>query len=167
MRFTSILQRGALLVVLGTAHACLSNDTSPSSVAPTGTDPDDTSSPREAARSYARESIACTNDSECCVVIDGCLGQALVVAASDKEKVASLVAQDAGPCAGCGQPYVEVSCVNQKCTGAIVEFLRPDSGLDSETLTLLRRDHCGSVAGARASTEPVTKPRTILGCGSE
>jgi hypothetical protein len=129
------------------------------------------SSNREQARSYARGSIPCAVDSDCCVVIDRCINQALVVRASVKDTVASLVSQpDPGGCTGCILPSVQVSCTQGQCAGVLVDSFLPDGGVDAATYASLTRDHCGPVPGVPSSTQSVVtevKVQEILGCGPQ
>jgi hypothetical protein len=67
---------------------------------------------RAAARTYARDDIACTKDSDCCAVHDPCLVQWYIVGVADKDTVASILGEAdwlAG-CSPCSTPDVEVSC---------------------------------------------------------
>ena len=143
----------SLLCALPCAVAC----TSSTSSAP---------SSREQARSYARGSVPCATDTDCCVVVDRCINQALVVRATDRDKVASLVASDdPGGCTACLLPAVQVSCDNGQCAGALVSPVA-DGGADA--YAALSTDHCGTLPGIAAkSATPGLAPRAILGCGPQ
>jgi hypothetical protein len=123
---------------------------------------------REQARDYARATVGCKTDSDCCVVVDGCINQALVVGAADKDKVASLVSQpDPGGCTGCLLPAVQVTCDQGQCQGALIDVYSPDGGIEAGAITQLTQDHCGSVAGVvtTKATTPALTTQAIFGCG--
>jgi hypothetical protein len=124
------------------------------------------------ARAYASGNAACMTDADCCVVFDACVNQALVVGLADKDKVATLIAgfeawvqsPSGGPaarCTGCIPPPVQLSCVQQKCTGLelnIDDFKNPMSNPWVPWMS----NHCGAIPGAPA-------PRftgSMLGCGA-
>jgi hypothetical protein len=144
-----------IIVVAGTSLGCTSSS--------------DGAASREEARSIARADAPCASDLDCCVVDDPCIEQALVVRASDKDKVASLVAEP-GPegCTQCILPAVQVSCVQGLCAGVVVDT-EADGGTDFDTFSLLTHDHCGPIAGVASTTtkriSPSLAPRSILGCG--
>src|SRR4051794_5357420 len=78
--------------------------------------------PRIKAGTYARDNIPCTVDTDCCVVLDQCYEQALVVSAGDKDAVRSLLnGADMGRCSLCVLPLVQASCTQGKCTGTFVD----------------------------------------------
>jgi hypothetical protein len=125
---------------------------------------------REQARSYARGSVPCAADLDCCVVIDRCINQALVVGAKDKATVASLVAQpDPSGCTTCIPPTVQVQCVAGQCAGTLVNPASSlDGGVDVAVYQALAQDHCGSIAGVVTKTIaalPTLRTQAILGCG--
>lgn len=124
---------------------------------------------REQARSYARGSVPCAVDSDCCVVIDRCINQALVVGAKDKATVASLVAQpDPSGCTGCILPAVQVQCVAGQCAGTLVDLFSADGGIDAAAYEALTQDHCASIAGVvtkMSAALPTLRTQAILGCG--
>jgi hypothetical protein len=128
----------------------------------------DASSPIDQAYAYAKGDLSCTADTDCCVVIDGCLNEGLVVTAAEQAKVASLLAEfdqnamthpSAGnECNGCIVPPVQVACVHGQCVGTMVDMFSPDGGVPD--LTPFYKNHCGSLPNA-----PETKMTgTILGC---
>jgi hypothetical protein len=124
-------------------------------------------SPREEARAYARGSVPCVADSDCCVVVDRCINQALVVRAADKDKVASLVSgPDPGGCTSCILPAVQAFCDQGQCAGTLIDVFSPDGGNDG-AYEALTQDHCGRVAGipATSAAAPTIGTRAILGCG--
>ncbi len=160
--------KGVFLALSFAAYLSLSACTSSS--------PSSASSSREQARGYARGSIPCATASDCCVVIDRCINQALVVRSADRATVAALVSQpDPAGCTGCLLPAVQVSCVSQQCTGALVDPLSldagADAGVDASVYASLTTDHCGSVAGVPPAVSsqdaPLSglRPQSILGCG--
>lgn len=127
-------------------------------------------SSREQARSYARGNVPCVTDSDCCVVIDRCINQALVVRSTDKDKVAALVSQpDPAGCTGCLLPAVQVACVSGQCVGTLVNEFSSDAGVDAAVYMSLTTDHCGSIAGVSAKNVPLSDLRAeaILGCGPQ
>ena len=74
--------------------------------------------PREEASQYATDPVACAQDSDCCVVNDGCQSTAYLVASKDASKVASLIASaDGTTCNRCITPMLQVSCVSGACVG--------------------------------------------------
>ena len=147
--------RSSVLVVVGLALVACSTSSSSS---PSGAS-------REEARAYARGAVSCATDSDCCVVIDGCINQALVVRAADSDKVAALVAQpDPGGCTGCLLPAVQVACVAGQCAGTLVDP-SADAGAAYSALT---KDHCGIVPGVVTKTSSAElHVRALLGCGPQ
>ena len=60
---------------------------------------------REEASHYAVDPIPCVQNSDCCVVNDGCHSTAYVIAAKDSTTVTSLIASaDNSPCDRCVTP---------------------------------------------------------------
>lgn len=129
-----------------------------------------TTNQRAEALSYARENIACTQDSDCCVVFDMCMNQGYVVSAADRGTVAQLISTaDQSTCNGCEPPPIEVTCGSAGfCIGA-----RLACGWDQAAST----DHCGKVArpDGGCPTEnplnlkpapPAKKLQTVIGCGT-
>ncbi len=116
--------------------------------------------PRDAARAYAKKATACQTDADCCLVVDNCLDQGLIVGVADKDKVRSLLdSADMSQCLGCIPPFVQVSCEQSVCVGTSVDLQQSSSGSLNNALVM---DHCGTVqtpdfvAGAKG---------TVLGCG--
>lgn len=147
-----------VLVLTFTSAACTSKSA----------DGGGSTSTREQARTYARATVSCKIDSDCCVVVDGCINQALVVGVADKDKVASLVAQpDPAGCTGCLLPAVQVTCSQGQCAGTLIDVYTEDSGITSAEVTQLTQSHCGSVAGVLGTkaTTPTLKTQAIFGCG--
>jgi hypothetical protein len=112
----------------------------------------------------------CSTAADCCVVIDRCINQALVVRATDKATVASLVSQpDPGGCTFCLLPAVQVSCVSGQCAGTIIGPSDSDGGVDAAVYTALTTDHCGTIPGVAPQSALVSGLRldAILGCGPQ
>jgi hypothetical protein len=79
--------------------------------------------------------IACTKNSDCCVVVNGCISASQVVGAA-----AVAAAKDAWPycdkdCNDCIPPPLEVACNAGACSARVVDM--SDAGQD------LFHDHCG------------------------
>jgi hypothetical protein len=100
--------------------------------------------------------------------MDDCFSEPIVVGAADNAKAKDLVSQfdhyavspdSTTRCTLCIPPPVQVTCVNQKCVGAIALDTLPDGGKFEDFS--LRADHCGSVPGV--PVKPGSGP--ILGCG--
>lgn len=118
------------------------------------------------AQSYANGDAGCATAADCCVVVDGCMNEALVVGAKDQATVANLVAAydqaeyALGPqarCTGCVPPPVQVSCVQNKCVGSYVGFESPDGG---EIDPSFMQNHCGTLPNAPAAIST----GSVLGC---
>jgi hypothetical protein len=103
--------------------------------------------PREQAYAIANNGASCTSDSDCCVVFDQCMNTGLVVGATDKDKVASLLSDalqtEKRPCTRCVSPLIQVSCSQGKCVGTIVPD-DPGAGGGAPD-PALRMDHCGGI----------------------
>src|SRR5690242_6590974 len=82
------------------------------------------SDPRTEARDLAVDPIACTQDSDCCVVNDDCRTTAYVVASKDAKHVASLIASaDQTQCTRCMTPSIQVSCSQSgTCVAERIEY---------------------------------------------
>ena len=81
--------------------------------------------PRTEASQYATDPIACAQDSDCCVVNDGCHSTAYMVASKDAPTVSSLLASaDHSTCDRCVTPMIQVSCVSGACVGDRIDFTR-------------------------------------------
>jgi hypothetical protein len=137
-------------------------DSSPSSGDASSSNP---ANDLQQARAYASGDVACNVAADCCVVYDGCANEGLVVGVADKDKVASLLASfDAyefmpgvqSQCTGCIPPPVEVSCVQHKCTGTIVNF----TSLDAGDFSAWETNHCGSIPNANLTNTS----GSVLGC---
>jgi hypothetical protein len=129
--------------------------------------------PRTQAEQYATDPIPCAQDSDCCVVNDGCHSTAYVVAAKDSAKVSSLIASaDHTTCDRCVTPMVQLSCVSGVCVGQRVNIA-------CSLATPYPGNHCGTLdvpssclppsASEDPSTTPAAggalKPRAIIRCG--
>jgi hypothetical protein len=94
------------VVVASTAIACSGDD-----------------DPLTQASQYATDPIACAEDSDCCVVNDGCHSTAYLVASKDSAVVASLLASaDNSTCDRCVTPMIQASCVSGVCAGERIGF---------------------------------------------
>jgi hypothetical protein len=136
-----------------------------SSASPGDASSNDPSTDLQQARAYASGNVQCNVPADCCVVFDGCANEGLVVGVADKDKVASLLASfdkyefmltTGSQCTGCIPPPTEVSCVQHKCTGTIVNFTSADAGDFSPWMM----NHCGSIPNANLTATT----GSILGC---
>ena len=101
--------------------ACLSVVIASAAIACGGSD-----DPRAEASQYAIDPIPCLQESDCCVVNDGCHSTAYVVASKDSSKVSSLIASaDHSTCDRCVTPMLQVSCVSGVCVGERINFRCP------------------------------------------
>ena len=129
--------------------------------------------PRAQALAYATDDLPCATAADCCVVIDGCKAQGLIVAAKDQTKVAELLASAKDDvCAGCIPPHVQVRCAAGVCTGVTI---KQGSGANSQDGTPFMVNHCGTLAVPSGWTEPLSipigsgpglQPAKVLTCGS-
>jgi len=115
------------------------------------TEPDQYEGDPEVWDAIQKENIPCTENSDCCVVINGCLAEGQIVHASDYAK-----AQVAWPycpyeCLECLPPNIDVACVDGICVGEEAEWT---GEMVSGT------SHCG------VDEEPltITQPATAFGC---
>jgi hypothetical protein len=75
------------------------------------------------ASQYATDPIPCVQDSDCCVVNDGCHSTAYLVASKDSAEVASLLASaDNSTCDRCVTPMIQAGCVSGVCAGERIGF---------------------------------------------
>jgi hypothetical protein len=79
--------------------------------------------------------IACTQNSDCCVIVNGCLSESQIVAATKKDQAKAAWPYCDSMCNNCIPPPVDVACSNGTCVGTVVPF--QDAGPD------LFMDHCG------------------------
>ena len=79
--------------------------------------------------------IACTKNSDCCVIVNGCYSQTQVVAAANKDEAKAAWPTCDDRCNACIPPPTEVGCNNGACTGKVVDFADAAPGL--------MQDHCG------------------------
>jgi hypothetical protein len=92
---------------------------------------------RVQASRYAVDPIPCAQDSDCCVVNDGCKASAYVVAAGDSSKVSSLLASaDNTVCERCVTPMIQLKCLVGRCVG---QRITPGCPLPTD----YPGDHCG------------------------
>jgi hypothetical protein len=61
--------------------------------------------------------LTCTQNSDCCVVINDCTNQAQVVPASAYATAAAVWPSCSNQCTGCIPPAVSVACVAGQCVG--------------------------------------------------
>jgi len=162
-----VLVRAIGAMALCMLSACGSDDEGSS---PSGTGGSaGTGNPRTQAAAFAREDIKCTQDSDCCVVFDGCTAEGYVVGATDQSAVRTLLTSaPADMCVNCIPPAVQVSCgPNGTCIGQKIQCT---DGLLEDAI----KDHCGKVTletGCTVKTQdlqpwdPGLQVETILGCG--
>jgi hypothetical protein len=126
--------------------------------------------PREMAMSLARDSIACTMPSECCAVIDGCRGKALLVSSTDRAAVEVLLGEASqDSCVRCIPPPVQVDCREGQCVA--VELVSDDTATTAPELA--SQTHCGPVTLPTGWSEKPSSaglrgdraPATVIGCG--
>lgn len=84
---------------------------------------------------YTAGPITCQKNSDCCVIVNGCISAAQVVAAADKDKAKAAWPYCTDLCNACIPPAVVVGCVDGECTGTTVDLA--DAAAD------LMQDHCG------------------------
>ena len=128
-----------------------------------------TADTRVEARTYARDDLSCTQDSDCCVVFDYCVSQGYLVAAIDQAHVAELL-KDApqDKCNLCIPPPIQASCDSGICKAVKI------SCTGSDMLGDATKNHCGKVTLPAGCTVPqfdlgLDFPglglETIIGCG--
>ncbi len=64
----------------------------------------------EAWDAIQKTDIACESHGDCCVVVNGCIAQAVVVGVTDFENAQEVWPSCAGDCVDCTVPYLEVLC---------------------------------------------------------
>jgi hypothetical protein len=79
--------------------------------------------------------IACTTNSDCCVVVNGCLSESQIVSATDEAQASAAWPYCDSQCNDCIPPPIQVGCDNGVCAGVVVEI--PDASPD------LFMNHCG------------------------
>lgn len=94
--------------------------------------------------------IACTKNSDCCVVVNGCTNQAQVVAAGDFAAAPGAWPYCDDECTDCIPPVVDVGCVDGVCVG---EALPPDGQFGTS--------HCGE----DVTTLDPLNPAQTFSCG--
>lgn len=131
--------------------------------------------PLAEARGYAVDPIPCAQDSDCCVVNDGCRSTAYVVASRDSTEVSSLIASaDNSSCNGCVTPMLQLSCgpshacvaerINQACDTPMMPYPGSHCGkLDLPASCLSSTS--SNDAGAENSTAEMLKPLGVFICG--
>jgi hypothetical protein len=102
------------------------------------------------------EPLTCTRNSDCCVAVNECLEQAIVVTAPNVDRAQTAWYSCFPGCNGCVRPSVSASCVNGQCVG------HPDDG----------GSRCGVDEPAARALEPdggtpddAGKPQRLFGCG--
>src|SRR5262245_3204020 len=71
--------------------------------------------PRERASEYASDPVPCADDSDCCIVNDGCQSTAYLVASINASTVSSLLASaDKTTCDRCMTPMIQASCFRSR-----------------------------------------------------
>ncbi len=83
-----------------------------------------------------KTNIPCVKNSDCCVVMNGCLGAGQVVSVSDYPTAGDLWPYCDNECLLCMNPLIELECLDNECVGYDVP-LSPDGGLENG------QDHCG------------------------
>jgi hypothetical protein len=79
--------------------------------------------------------FTCTHNSDCCVIVNGCINAAQVVSAANKNAAEAAWPYCENECTACIPPAIVVGCNNGVCTGTEIDF--PDASTD------LLSDHCG------------------------
>ena len=120
---------------------------------------------RDTAQGYALDNLACSADTDCCIVFDGCKTEGLVVLAKDRSTVADLLAkapQDL--CTACMNPALQARCDKGICIGKIIQ---ESSGCDYTTLQPFETDHCGviTVPTGCAEVSPTRGSALRISCG--
>ena len=88
--------------------------------------------------------LACTQNSDCCVVINDCLNQAQIVPAAAYATASAVWPSCTGQCTGCIPPAVQVACVDGACVG------------QTSTDPTAGTSYCGSGDGGVASPSTAT-----------
>ncbi len=97
--------------------------------------------------------VACEQNSDCCVVVNGCTAESVVVSAADADVGSTWnECSDANECVDCVATYVEVLCEEGLCVGYAEE---PGAGGRDPI------DHCG----VDTPDVPATDPGTAFSCG--
>ena len=89
--------------------------------------------------------LRCRNDSDCCIVIDGCMATAYLYSKAPGATGPPPFPPNNGMCLACIPPAVQVSCVSGQCVGEKLSSSVMWEG------TILQ-DHCGPVALPDAGT---------------
>ena len=123
---------------------------------------------------YAVDPIKCVQDSDCCVVNDGCHSTAYVVALKDSTTVSSLIASaDNSTCNKCTTPRLQVSCASGVCVGERIDHA-------CALPTPYPGNHCGKIelppsclssassddAGISSPDGGTSKPLAVFACGN-
>jgi len=137
------------------------------------------SDPREEASKYAIDPIPCSQDSDCCVVNDGCQSTAYVVASKDSTTVASLISSaDTTMCNLCITPMLQVSCGStHTCLAARFDAFDPTCSAALQP-GFRYGNHCGKLdlpeaclpsttadAGSPSTVGETAKPLSTFRCG--
>jgi hypothetical protein len=129
--------------------------------------------PRTEASQYAIDPIPCLQESDCCVVNDGCHSTAYLVASKDSTKVSSLLASaDNSTCDRCVTPMIQASCVSGVCVGERIDLAcmlpMPHPGNHCGTLDVppsCLSSARGGDAGAKPPLGGTSRPLAIFRCG--
>jgi hypothetical protein len=126
---------------------------------------------RGLALSFARDNISCVTPADCCAVVDGCMGDMLLVSAADRAGVETLLAQaPQDMCVACIPPPVQVDCRAGRCVAVTLE---PDGSGGTDYPSAFTASHCGTLtipAGWQEKPASVDlssglHPATVIGCG--
>jgi hypothetical protein len=97
----------------------------------------ETGAPEVAIDASAVKSFPCRNDSDCCILIDGCMNVAYLYSKAPGAAAPPTIPPPAGGmCTACIPPAIQVRCVSSQCTGEKIP------GYPSSLLT----SHCGVVS---------------------
>jgi hypothetical protein len=96
--------------------------------------------------------FTCTQNSDCCVIVNGCTNEAQIVSATNQAAAKAAWPTCENLCTDCIPPAIKVGCVNGVCAGEVVPF--PDASAD------LLQDHCGVDAPV-----PATPSKLTFHCG--
>lgn len=124
--------------------------------------------PREAAYNLADDSIACSDDADCCVVGDFCKAASLLVRPGDLQRASDLLAHAPwDTCAGCGgNRPIQARCASGTCVlREVVNSADGSSMLYRDQLGDFTGDHCGTLSVPTGFEEkPVSTIHGVLHC---
>jgi hypothetical protein len=96
---------------------------------------------------------ACTTSADCCVAMDGCMATAYLVGKAEYAAMVASIANhyaDAGACASCVHPAIQVQCQGGFCVGEEQSFYAEGTPFD--------QSHCGTISMFDASTRMAASP---------